>query len=126
MMTEPVEMVCFSPSKPEYKTNGITLNEWAGLFTVDEMMAVDKLADHINGDLSWLTGNSVNPDDTATALVLSATYRDFLRSCFKRFESIRDGLDVADPLVAPSLLCFELLGIIAPGRREVIILGVPL
>jgi hypothetical protein len=114
--------------RPTHKTRGIDLIAWSKLFTIEEMMLIDKLSSNIEGDLSFLPSGEVNIDDsTVEKLGIEGTYRDFLRSCFKRFaECNTTGINVDDPLVMPSLYCFELLGLIAAGRKEVIICGVPL
>lgn len=115
-------------ASPTHKTSGIDLIQWSKLFTISEMMIIDNMSANINGDLSFLPVGTVDIDDSTTAtLGFAGTYRDFLRTCFKRFaECATTGINVADPLVLPSLYCFELLGIIQVGRKEVIIQGVPL
>ncbi len=112
---------------PTHKTKGISLIEWRTLFQPNEPFLIDELEDNINNASYSLVVGGVSLDDTATLLGLTVTYRQFLRTCFKSFnQAQKSGIDVDNPLVLPSLYCFEIFGLIAAGRKEVIIQGVPL
>lgn len=117
------------PPAPTHKTSGITAIEWRRLFLPDEPFIIDELRDNISNALYQVDGSAVSLDDPAAAIGQAITYRMFLRTCFKAFAEATSGgggIDVADVLVYPSLICFEALGILAPGRKEIIIQGVPL
>lgn len=115
------------PIAPTHKTKGISLIEWRTLFQPNEPFLIDELEDNINNASYSLVVDGVSIDDTATLLNLTVTYRQFLRTCFKSFsQAQKSGIDVDNPLVLPSLYCFEIFGLIAAGRKEVIIQGVPL
>ena len=112
---------------PTHKTQGISLIEWRTLFQPNEPFLIDELEDNINNASYSLVVGGVSLDDVATPLGLTVTYRQFLRTCFKSFaQAQKSGIDVSNPLVMPSLICFEIFGLIAAGRKEVIIQGVPL
>lgn len=115
--------------EPTHKTRNITAIEWRRLFTADEQFALDELQAMIN-DMSYeVPGSNASLDSPAAALGISATYRKFLRTCFNAAKEVQNngnGIDVEDDLAFPSLICFEALGILADGRKEVIIQGVPL
>jgi hypothetical protein len=117
------------PVPPTHKTKGINAIEWRRLFLPNEPYILDELRANIN-DMSYeVAGSTVSLDDPASALGLPITYRQFLRTCFNAFAeatSGAQGINIDDPLVYPSLICFEEFGIIAAGRKEVIIQGVPL
>lgn len=117
------------PLSPAHKTKGINAIEWRRLFKPNEPYIIDELRANIN-DMNYQVPNSpVNLDDSASALDLTITYRQFLRTCFNAFEEATnggDGIDVEDILTFPSLICFEVFGVIEAGRKEVIIKGVPL
>jgi hypothetical protein len=115
------------PIAPTHKTKGISLIEWRTLFQPNEPFLIDELEDNINNSSYSLVVGGVSLDDTATLLDLTVTYRQFLRTCFKSFsQAQKSGIDVDNPLVMPSLYCFEIFGLLAVGRKEVIIQGVPL
>lgn len=117
------------PPAPTHKTKGITAIEWRRLFQPDEPFILDELRANIDNMAYEVAGSVVSLDDPATAVSLAITYRQFLRTCFNAFSEATNGgngIDVSDILTYPSLICFETLGIIGAGRKEVIIQGVPL
>lgn len=119
------------PPTPTHKTKGINAIEWRRLFLPDDPYLIDELRDNISNMTYSVSKGAVTLDSPASAINLTITYRQFLRTCFKAFEeatsgSNSKGIDADDVLTYPSLICFEALGIIAPGRKEVIIQGVPL
>lgn len=118
------------PPAPTHKTKGITAIEWRRLFTPDEPYILDELRAMINEPSYQVPNSPVSLDAPAAALNMSITYRQFLRTCFNAFaeatSGIGRGIDTDDALTYPSLICFEALGILAPGRKEIIIQGVPL
>ena len=117
------------PPTPTHKTKNIQAMEWRRLFLPNEPFIIDELRDNINDPAYQVAGSAVSLDDEAEAIGMSITYRMFLRTCFKAFAeatSAGAGIDIEDELVYPSLICFEALGILAAGRKEVIIQGVPL
>lgn len=120
------------PAAPTHKTKGIQAMEWRRLFLPNEPFLIDELRDNINNMDYQVPGSSVSLDDIATAIgSTTLTYRKFLRTCFYAFVEATTGkdsrgIDVSDELTYPSLICFETFGIIAAGRKEVIIQGVPL
>lgn len=126
-------MVTFEldPAPPQtHKTTGIKKIEWARLFTGIEPFRIDELSDKINDESFEITGGSVSLSDDIKLVYgsvsnIGITYRDFLRTCFKRFNDT-PSINVDDELIAPSLYAFELLGLLAIGRKEVIMQGVPL
>jgi hypothetical protein len=114
---------------PTHKTKSIQAMEWRRLFLPNEPFFIDELRDNINSLGYQVAGSAVSLDDEAEAIGMSITYRMFLRTCFKAFDeatSAGNGIDIDDELTYPSLVCFEALGILAAGRKEVIIQGVPL
>lgn len=120
------------PPAPTHKKKGIQAMEWRRLFLPNEPFLIDELRDNINNMDYQVPGSSVSLDDIATAIgSTTLTYRQFLRTCFYAFVEATTGkdskgIDTDDELTLPSLICFETFGIIAPGRKEVIIQGVPL
>lgn len=117
------------PPPPTHKTKGIKAIEWRRLFLPNEPFILDELRANINNPSYEVPNSLVNLDDPASVINLTITYRQFLRTCFNAFEEATsggNGIDVEDQLTYPSLICFEVLGIIASGRKEVIIQGVPL
>lgn len=119
------------PPAPTHKTSGISAIEWRRLFLPDEPYDIDELRDYISDRAFNIENGAVNLDSPADAIGLTVTYRKFLRTCFKAFDeatsgSESKGIDVDDELTYPSLVCFEALGILEAGRKEVIIQGVPL
>lgn len=117
------------PPAPTHKTKGIEAIEWRRLFQPDEPFIIDELRANIDNMNYEVAGSLISLDDPATAINLAITYRQFLRTCFEAFKEATNGgngIDVEDVLTYPSLVCFEALGIIAAGRKEVIIQGVPL
>ena len=117
------------PPAPTHKTRGISAIEWRRLFQPNEPFIVDELRANIDNMAYEVAGRAVSLDDPATAINLSITYRQFLRTCFNAFAEATNGgngIDVDDVLTYPSLICFEVFGIIEAGRKEVIIQGVPL
>lgn len=117
------------PPIPTHKTKGISAIEWRRLFLPNEPFILDELRANISNLDYEVPNSAVSLDSPAAAINLTITYRQFLRTCFNAFEEATsggNGIDVADQLTYPSLICFEALGIIAPGRKEVIIQGVPL
>jgi hypothetical protein len=115
---------------PTHKTKALTAIEWPRLFLPNEPFIIDELRANIN-DLTYQVPNSpTSLDDEAEAIGLDITYRQFLRTCFNAFAEATSGngsgIDVDDILTFPSLVCFEALGILATGRKEVIIQGVPI
>lgn len=118
-----------TPIAPTHKTNGISAIEWRRLFQPNEPFIVDELRANIDNMAYEVEGSAVSLDDPAAAINLSITYRQFLRTCFNAFAEATNGgngIDVEDILTYPSLICFEVFGIIAAGRKDVIIKGVPL
>ena len=118
------------PPQLTHKTVGLTAIEWRRLFLPNEPFVIDELRANIN-DLAYQVPNSpISLDDEAEAIGLDITYRQFLRTCFNAFAEATSGkgtgIDVNDILTFPSLICFEALGILAQGRKEIIIQGVPL
>lgn len=121
------------PPVQTHKTTGINAIEWASLFQPNEPLHIDELEAYID-DMSYeVTGSTKYLDHHAIefdpdSLDLSVTYRRLLRTCFKRFRdaSAGDGVTVTHPLVITSLTIFELFGILAAGRKETIMQGVPL
>ncbi len=119
------------PPAPTHKTRGISAIEWRRLFLPDEPFIIDELRDNINNMDYQVPGSPISLDVPAAAIGLAITYRTFLRTCFKAFAeatsgSESKGVDTDDELTYPSLICFEALGILAEGRKEVIIQGVEL
>jgi len=117
------------PPVPTHKTKVITAIEWRRLFQPNEPFILDELRANIDNMGYEVTGSAVSLDDPATAINLTITYRQFLRTCFNAFAEATNGgngIDVEDVLTYPSLVCFEVFGIIAADRKEVIIQGVPL
>ncbi len=117
------------PIAPTHKTEGITLIEWASLFQPNEPVFIDELEDHIN-DLSYqVAGSALSLDDLATIIDPNTvvTYRQLLRTSFKRFNAAsKNGITVSHPLVVMSLVIFEAFGLIGNGRKETILMGLPL
>ena len=113
---------------PTHKTSGIDAIACRRLFLPNEPYIIDELKANINNMDYEVAGASISLDDTATALGISVTYRQFMRTCFNAFDEAtkQGGVNVNDALCLPSLYVFELLGILAVGRKEVIIQGVPL
>jgi hypothetical protein len=121
------------PPAPTHKTENINAIEWASLFLPNEPMYIDELEDFINDSSYQVAGSAKSLDDHAIefdpqSLDTSITYRRILRTCFKRFRdaSSGDGVTVNHPLVVTSLTIFEIFGILAAGRKETIMQGVPL
>lgn len=117
------------PPAPTHKTKGISAIEWRRLFQPDEPFIIDELRANIDNMTYEVAGSLISLDDPATAINLAITYRQFLRTCFEAFKEATNGgngIDVDDVLTYPSLVCFEALGILEAGRKEVIIQGVPL
>ena len=117
------------PPAPTHKTKGISAIEWRRLFQPNEPFILDELRANIDNMSYEVAGSAVSLDDAASAISLEITYRQFLRTCFEAFKEATNGgngIDVDDVLTYPSLICFETLGIIGVGRKEVIIQGVPL
>ena len=119
------------PTAPTHKTRGISAIEWRRLFLPDEPFIIDELRDNISNMDYQVPGSPVSLDAPASAIGLEITYRKFLRTCFKAFAeatsgSESKGIDTDDELTYPSLICFEALGILGEGRKEIIIQGVPL
>jgi hypothetical protein len=119
------------PPAPTHKTRGISAIEWRRLFLPDEPFIIDELRANINNMDYEVAGSPVSLDAPAAAIELAITYRTFLRTCFNAFAEAASGagargIDTDDELTYPSLICFEALGILAAGRKEVIIQGVPL
>lgn len=124
-----IEQWVSPPPTQTHKTKGITAIEWRRLFLPNEPYLIDELRDNISNMSYSISKGAVTLDSQAAAINLTITYRQFLRTCFKAFEESTSGgkgIDADDVLTYPSLICFEALGIIAPGRKEVIIQGVPL
>jgi len=116
-------------SAQTYKTKAIGAIEWRRLFQPDESFILDELRANIDNMAFQVLGSLVNLDSPASVIGIAITYRQFLRTCFNAFAEATNGgngIDVADVLTYPSLICFEALGVIASGRKEVIIQGVPL
>lgn len=118
---------------PTHKTSGINAIEWASLFQPNEPLYIDELEAYIDEMSYEVVGSPKSLDDHAIefdpdSLDTSITYRRLLRTCFKRFRdaSAGDGVTVTHPLVITSLTIFEMFGILAAGRKEVIMQGVPL
>jgi len=112
-----------------HKTSGISAIEWRRLFQPDEPFIIDELRANIDNMAYEVSGSLISLDDPATAINLAITYRQFLRTCFEAFKEATNGgngIDVDDFLTYPSIVCFEALGILEAGRKEVIIQGVPL
>lgn len=111
-----------------HKKIGITLIEYASLFQPNEPFIIDELEDKINDAGFDISGGLISLDDSADLIGQSSlTYRQLLRTCFKRFNNAeKNGIDISHPLVYLSLTIFEMLGILAAGRKEVIMQGVPL
>jgi hypothetical protein len=119
------------PPAPTHKTRGISAIEWRRLFLPDEPFIIDELRANINNMDYEVADSPVSLDAPAAAIGLAITYRTFLRTCFNAFAEATSGagargIDTDDELTYPSLICFEALGILAAGRKEVIIQGVPL
>ena len=118
------------PPAPTHKTSGITAIEWRRLFLPDEPFIIDELRANIDNMSYEVAGSAISLDDQAVLIGLQITYRQFLRTCFNAFAEATsgkgNGIDVNDTLTFPSLVCFEGLGILAPGRKEIIIQGAPL
>ena len=117
------------PPVPTHKTKGISAIEWRRLFQPDEPFIIDELRANIDNMSYEVAGSLISLDDAASAINLEITYRQFLRTCFEAFKEATNGgngIDVEDVLTYPSLVCFEALGILEAGRKEVIIQGVPL
>ena len=118
------------PPAPTHKTKGLTAIEWRRLFLPDEPFIIDELRANIDNMSYEVSGSQISLDDQALLIGLSITYRQFLRTCFNAFAEATsgngNGIDVNDILTFPSLVCFEALGILAPGRKEIIIQGAPL
>lgn len=118
------------PPVPTHKTTRINAIEWASLFQPNEPLFIDELEAYID-DMSYeVPGSLKSLDDHAVEFDANPliTYRRILRTCFKRFRdaSAGDGVSVTHPLVVTSLTIFELFGILANGRKEIIMQGVPL
>ena len=117
------------PPSPTHKTKGINAIEWRRLFQPNEPFILDELRANIDNMSYEVAGSAVSLDDPATAINLAITYRQFLRTCFNAFAEATNGgsgIDVDDVLIYPSLICFETFGVIAVGRKDVIMQGVPL
>ena len=117
------------PPTPTHKTKGISAIEWRRLFQPDEPFIIDELRANIDNMTYEVAGSLISLDDPASTIGLEITYRQFLRTCFEAFKEATNGgngIDVEDVLTYPSLVCFEALGILEAGRKEVIIQGVPL
>ena len=116
--------------RPTHKTRGISAIEWRRLFLPDEPFIIDELRDNINNMSYQVPDSPVSLDVPAAAIGLTITYRTFLRTVFNAFTEATSGegsgIDTDDELTYPSLICFEALGILAEGRKEIIIQGVPL
>ena len=115
---------------PTHKTRGISAIEWRRLFLPDEPFIIDELRANINNMSYQVPDSPVSLDVPAAAIGLAITYRTFLRTVFNAFTEATSGegrgIDTDDELTYPSLICFEALGILAEGRKEIIIQGVPL
>lgn len=117
------------PPAPTHKTKGISAIEWRRLFQPNEPFILDELRANIDNPIYEVPNSAVSLDDPAAAINLAITYRQFLRTCFNAFAEATNGgngIDVEDILTYPSLICFEVFGIISAGRKDVIIHGVPL
>lgn len=118
------------PPAPTHKTKGISAIEWRRLFHPNEPFILDALRANIDNMDYQVDGSQTSLDAPALVVNLpTITYRDFLRTCFNAFAEATNGgngIDVEDILTYPSLICFEVFGIIAAGRKDVIIKGVPL
>ena len=118
------------PLAPTHKTRGISAIEWRRLFLPDEPFIIDELRANINNMSYQVPDSPVSLDVPAAAIGLAITYRTFLRTVFNAFTEATSGegrgIDTDDELTYPSLICFEALGILAEGRKEIIIQGVPL
>lgn len=118
------------PPVPTHKTRGISAIEWRRLFLPDEPFIIDELRANINNMDYQVPDSPVSLDVPAAAIGLAITYRTFLRTVFNAFTEAASGegsgIDTDDELTYPSLICFEALGILAEGRKEIIIQGVPL
>lgn len=116
--------------RPTHKTRGISAIEWRRLFLPDEPFIIDELRANINNMSYQVPDSPVSLDVPAAAIGLAITYRTFLRTVFNAFTEATSGegrgIDTDDELTYPSLICFEALGILAEGRKEIIIQGVPL
>lgn len=117
------------PPAPTHKTKGISAIEWRRLFQPNEPFIIDELRANIDNMAYEVAGSLISLDDPASTIGLEITYRQFLRTCFEAFKEATNGgngIDVEDVLTYPSLVCFEALGILEAGRKDVIIQGVPL
>ena len=112
---------------PAFKTIGITHDEWRQMLTLAERIDIDKAAANVDGDLSWLTGNAVDPDGEADELGFPGrTYRDLLRTSFKEFD-YAPFVNVKDERTQRGVGLLRSLGLLKSDARVVDMLkGFPL
>ena len=115
----------------QYKTDGITQQEWIKLFEKEERTLYTKAEAYINdmsNNFSFLSGGAIIDDNAIDVGRADATYRDLLRDVIFMFNRSTNppGISVASPDVASAMALQVLLGLLTQARADVIILGVPL